>query len=62
MAGTGSSGWQAGRSPTASGAMESPLTGSRECQKGVHVFRKDLLASCWLQCKGCGKAVEGGRR
>lgn len=31
-------------------------------KKGVDVFRKDLLAACWLQCTGCGKAVEGGRR
>lgn len=46
----------AGRSPTASGAMKSPLAGSREHQKGVEVFRKDLLDSCWLQYKGCGNA------
>lgn len=59
---TGSSGWQVGRSPTASEATESPLTGSSEYLKGADVFRKDLLASCWLRCKGCGKAMEGGRR
>lgn len=50
---------QAGRSPAASKAVESPLAGKGEHQRGVDGFRKGLLASCQLQQQGCGRAAEG---
>lgn len=52
LAGTGSGGWQAGRSPTASEAMESPLAGSR-VKKGLMCSGK----TCWLPAGYSARAV-----